>query len=294
MSDSPSSVDGQAGNVERDFHLQPGDVLFMSAESVANPGFPSAARIGDDVEAPTVTKHIADARQTSVLERAELSAEAAESFVDCFGTEPGHLAVPGIPTAECLFVLSVESPSDQSPDAAERPETEGTVIAVRLGVMSTDAVANHLPDLANALTKPKVFFIGGDNEPVVLGVAHVEDPRGGDIPLDPHAAAQRGVMLFGKNAQFLYIHTNAGSPSLDEQIKASGGELRGARLFHSYVATSLADVEEWIRAGYVHTEPAEPEDVMTSKPGETWRTIMARRPFPQNLFSTWALHPERN
>lgn len=237
-----------------DLHVSPGDILFMSARSVANPGFDGLG-FEDDV----------------------LDLDAMHTFTDCFGTEPGQLAAPGFPTADSLLVLSVED--------------NDTVIAVRLGVMSTDPVANHLPELAKALSKPKVFFIGGHNQPVVLGVGYLASS------MDAERAAhdeETSAPLFGKNHQFLHIHTGDPENSVEQQVAATGSELAGLRLFHSYVTAPVEQITQWVKAGFVEAEQATYEDVFAERPSETWRQIMARRPFPENLFSTWAQHPERN
>ena len=134
-----------------DLQLSPGDIIFMSAHSVANPGF------------------VAPASDSSFED------DAMQTFEDCFGTEPGELAAPGFPTADSILVLSVEQ--------------DLTFIGVRLGVMSTDPVANHLPELADKLTKPKVFFIGGENQPVVLGVC-----EGRTVGIDDHDLGRRNII----------------------------------------------------------------------------------------------------
>ena len=236
-----------------DLQLSPGDIIFMSAHSVANPGF------------------VAPASDSSFED------DAMQTFEDCFGTEPGELAAPGFPTADSILVLSVEQ--------------DLTFIGVRLGVMSTDPVANHLPELADKLTKPKVFFIGGENQPVVLGVGYLSNPIEAD---EAKQKINNGVPLFGKGHQFLHIRTGDPLQSVEQQIAAAGNERAGMRLFHSFVTGPVAHVKQWKQAGFVEVEQAEFADVFTEKPVETWRQIMARRPFPENLFSTWAQNPERN
>ncbi|MBC2682501.1 hypothetical protein [Corynebacterium anserum] len=278
MTDTPRSVDDSTadGREESARPIHAGDVLFMTARSVANPGFAGGVRYHGETGTSSYLGEAFDGEDgQGGFGGISISEEAAEAFSEVFGSEPGILAEPGIPTAEAIFVLTVEA--------------EGTIIGVRLGVMSTNAVANHLPDMAQKLTKPKVFFIGGEKHPIVLGVGYVKDP------MDAERAAQEGdSALFGKNHQFLYVHTGESAPSLEEQIARTGGTLKGLRLFHSYVTAEVSHIEEWKRAGLVDHEQATFEDVFTERPGETWRRIMARRPFPENLFVTWAQHPERN
>lgn len=275
MSDTPRSFDAPAED-EQVRTPRVGDVLFMTARSVANPGFAGGVRYQGETGSESYLGEAFEGEDgPGGFGGTSISEEAAEAFGEVFGAEPGFLAAPGIPTADAIFVLTVEP--------------EDTIIGVRLGVMSTNAVANHMPEMAQKLTKPKVFFIGGENQPVVLGVGFVDDP------MDAERAARDGdIALFGKNHQFLYVQTGESAPSLEEQVAETGGKLKGLRLFHSYVTASVEHIEEWIDAGLVDREPATFDDVFTDKPGETWRRIMARRPFPQNLFATWAQNPERN
>lgn len=226
-----------------------GDVLFQSPQVIADPdGF---------------------------IESGACSQEVLESFTSAFTTPPGNLSGPGTAAAEALFVLDVD-------------QDEGAVIAVKLGVMSSEAAGNHFPDLADKLTKPKVLFIGGHMEPVVLAVGLVDT----DVALDvPHR--------FGDEGQFLIMQTGESAPSVDEQVQAvtpdgAAPVLRGMRLFHSYVTFDAQAVNGWLDSGLVQSQPAKSQDVFSARPGETWRGIMRRRPFPENLFSTWALYPERN
>lgn len=277
--------DGAQNGTEDQFNVQPGDVIFQAPAVVVDPdGY----------------------LDTAAIEPAHL-----EAFVDAFGTSPGVLAVPGLPGADALLVLEVQ----------ENPEADGaTIVAVRLGLMSSEAVANHLPSLAEKLTKPKVFFIGGDNEPVVLAVGLLDADR---LELDAagaSAASSNGeaasgspeapapgspeanaapAARFGARGQFMLISTAEEAPSVDEQVAQVVGHvdpsmLRGLRLFHSYVLLDAADVRGWLDSGIAGLKAATAEDVFTDRPAETWRQIMKNSPFPKNLFATWASHPERN
>lgn len=226
-----------------------GDVLFQSPQVIADPdGF---------------------------IESGACSHEVLESFTNAFTAPPGYLSGPGMAAAEALFVLDVD-------------QEEGMVIAVKLGVMSSEAAGNHFPNLVDKLTKPKVLFIGGSMESVVLAVGLVDT----DVAL---ASSQR----FGDEGQFLILQTGDSAPSIDEQIQAVTPEgaatvLRGMRLFHSYVRFDSYALNGWLESGLVQAQPAKGQDVFATQPGETWRGLMRRRPFPENLFATWALHPERN
>lgn len=288
---------GTENGIESQFNVQPGDVIFQAPAVVVDPD--------------------------GYLDTADIEPAHLEAFVDAFGTSPGVLAVPGLPGADALLVLEVQDDPEaggQGPGAAQ--VGGATIVAVRLGLMSSEAVANHLPSLAEKLTKPKVFFIGGDNEPVVLAVGLLDADRleldaasgngeaASGSPEAPAAAnpeapgpgspeALAPATRFGARGQFMLVSTAEEAPSVDEQVAQVVGHvdpsvLRGLRLFHSYVILSAADVRGWLDSGIAGLQAATAEDVFTDRPAETWRHIMKNSPFPKNLFATWASHPERN
>ena len=264
------SADQQPNGTENQFNVRPGDVIFQAPAVVVDP--------------------------EGYLDTADIEPAHLEAFVDAFGTSPGVLAVPGLPGADALLVLEVQD----DPDAGG-----ATIVAVRLGLMSSEAVANHLPSLAEKLTKPKVFFIGGDNEPVVLAVGLLDadrlelDAAGASAASSSPEANAAPAARFGARGQFMLISTAEDAPSVDEQVAQVVGHvdpsmLRGLRLFHSYVLLNAADVRGWLDSGIAGLQAATAEDVFTDRPAETWRQIMKNSPFPKNLFATWASHPERN
>ncbi|WP_034985160.1 hypothetical protein [Corynebacterium jeikeium] len=273
------SAEQQPNGAENQFNVHPGDVIFQAPAVVVDPD--------------------------GYLDTADVDPAHLEAFVDAFGTSPGVLAVPGLPGADALLVLEVQDNPEadgQGPGAAQADGA--TIVAVRLGLMSSEAVANHLPSLADKLTKPKVFFIGGDNEPVVLAVGLLDADR---LELDAAGASAASgspealapATRFGARGQFMLISTAEEAPSVDEQVAQVVGHvdpsmLRGLRLFHSYVLLNAADVRGWLDSGIAGLQAATAEDVFTDRPAETWRQIMKNSPFPKNLFATWASHPERN
>lgn len=275
----PNGAEGQPNGAENQFNVQPGDVIFQAPAVVVDPD--------------------------GYLDTADVDPAHLEAFVDAFGTSPGVLAVPGLPGADALLVLEVQDNPEadgQGPGAAQADGA--TIVAVRLGLMSSEAVANHLPSLADKLTKPKVFFIGGDNEPVVLAVGLLDADRLELDAADASAASGSPEALapatrFGARGQFMLISTAEDAPSVDEQVAQVVGHvdpsmLRGLRFFHSYVLLNAADVRGWLDSGIAGLQAATAEDVFTDRPAETWRHIMKNSPFPKNLFATWASHPERN
>lgn len=271
--------DGTQNGTNDQINVHPGDVIFQAPAVVVDPD--------------------------GYLDTTDVDPAHLEAFVDAFGTSPGVLAVPGLPGADALLVLEVQDNPEADGQGLGAAQADGaTIVAVRLGLMSSEAVANHLPSLADKLTKPKVFFIGGDNEPVVLAVGLLDADR---LELDAAGASAASgspealapATRFGARGQFMLISTAEEAPSVDEQVAQVVGHadpsmLRGLRLFHSYVLLNAADVRGWLDSGIAGLQAATAEDVFTDRPAETWRHIMKNSPFPKNLFATWASHPERN
>lgn len=270
LSDGWDQSQDQSRDQQLPFDVQPGDVIFQSPAAVVDPaGF---------------------------VDSADVTVDDLQKFMSVFGNAPGVLAEPGLPGADALLVLEVQDGAgvDGSESSAESGADGATIIAVQLGLMSSEAAANHMPALADRLTKPKVFFIGGNQEPVVLAVGLLDSDR-----LELDATSTPAPTRFGKRGQFLLISTAESAPSVDEQVAAVVGHvdpsmLRGLRLFHSYVRLEVEDLRTWVETGLVGVQAATAEDVFTDRPAETWRQLMKKRPFPDNLFVTWASHPERN
>lgn len=259
----------QSRDPQLPFDVQPGDVIFQSPAAVVDPaGF---------------------------VDSADVTVDDLQKFMSVFGNAPGVLAEPGLPGADALLVLEVQDGAEPGTESSAESGADGaTIIAVQLGLMSSEAAANHMPALADRLTKPKVFFIGGNQEPVVLAVGLLDSDR-----LELDATSTPAPTRFGKRGQFLLISTAESAPSVDEQVAAVVGHvdpsmLRGLRLFHSYVRLEVEDLRTWVETGLVGVQAATAEDVFTDRPAETWRQLMKKRPFPDNLFVTWASHPERN
>ncbi|WP_295643743.1 YqgE/AlgH family protein [uncultured Corynebacterium sp.] len=201
-------------------------------------------------------------------------------------------------TGDVLLVISVD---------------DDHVTGVYLDQMTTEAVANQLPALAQKLTKPKVFFLGGSDVPgAVVAIGQLgeevdipedsghsagdtemspEDVAAGDAPRS--ASATEPVMLCEGHALLIDAQER-----LAQVVIAENQELdvpvEKLRLFVGFTELERAELDQWLAEGLVKFQRAVAEDVFGTKPGETWRQLMKRRPFPENLFSTWAQHPERN
>lgn len=168
---------------------------------------------------------------------------------------------------------------------------EDNIAGVYLDQMSTQAVANQLPALAEKLTKPKVFFLGGTDVPdavVALGQVAEEIALGSACADGGSAEAA----LAGR-AQIIDADERLAQIAITEDGQL-GVPVSRLRLFVGFTELSRTEVDEWLSEGAVQFQRAVADDVFGTKPGEGWRQLMKRRPFPENLFSTWAEHPERN
>ena len=161
---------------------------------------------------------------------------------------------------------------------------EENIAGVYLDQMSTQAVANQLPALADKLTKPKVFFLGGADVPnAVVALGQVAE----DVDLGNAEAVLAG------RAQIIDVEERLAQIAITEDGQL-GVPVSRLRLFVGFTELSRAEVDEWLSESAVQFQRAAADDVFGTKPGEGWRQLMKRRPFPENLFSTWAEHPERN
>ncbi|WJY73855.1 YqgE/AlgH family protein [Corynebacterium auriscanis] len=193
---------------------------------------------------------------------------------------------------------------------------EANVAGVYLDQMTTEAVANQLPALAQKLTKPKVFFLGGADVPgavVAIGQlsadVDVAATGAGDNAAEgagddaaegtengteqPSERAFQPAMICDGRALLIDAEERLAQVVITENQDLDV-PVENLRLFVGFTELARTELDEWLAEGSVQFQRAVAEDVFGSKPGETWRQLMKRRPFPENLFSTWAEHPERN
>lgn len=185
---------------------------------------------------------------------------------------------------------------------------EANVAGVYLDQMTTEAVANQLPALAQKLTKPKVFFLGGADVPgavVAIGQlsadVDVAATGAGDDAAEgtengteqPSEHAFQPAMICDGRALLIDAEERLAQVVITENQELDV-PVENLRLFVGFTELARTELDEWLAEGSVQFQRAVAEDVFGSKPGETWRQLMKRRPFPENLFSTWAEHPERN
>ncbi|OFT89289.1 YqgE/AlgH family protein [Corynebacterium sp. HMSC28B08] len=201
---------------------------------------------------------------------------------------------------------------------------EANVAGVYLDQMTTEAVANQLPALAQKLTKPKVFFLGGADVPgavVAIGQLSADvdvaatgagddaaegavDRRATGAGDDAAEGTENGTEQPSEHAFQPAMICDGRALLIDAEERLAqvvitenqewDVPVENLRLFVGFTELARTELDEWLAEGSVQFQRAVAEDVFGSKPGETWRQLMKRRPFPENLFSTWAEHPERN
>lgn len=189
---------------------------------------------------------------------------------DAFGRlheDPARLVEPGQPGSDVLFLMGIN------------PNDEESLMAIRLGDMTTEAVANHFPEHAKAAAKPKVFFRGGRTGTVSLVLAHV-------------SSADAGADGSGDAGDIAVLTPMPDDPDFSQQL--DGRRIISTRFFQGVELIDLDYTKRLLEAGLLECESASVTDIFTPRPAETWRNIMKRRPYPQNLFSAWAANPQRN
>lgn len=133
------------------------------------------------------------------------------------------------------------------------------------------AVANVIPEWAEAVSNPPTLYLGGPLQPqsvVGLGVTK----NGIDIEARPRLT---------KLANRL-VHVDLRAEP--EEIKES---LEGFRLFAGYAQWDGGQLEEEILRGDWYVAPALPGDVVVPARTDLWSEVLRRQPLPLPLFSTF-------
>lgn len=175
------------------------------------------------------------------------------------------LVAPGQAGSDVLFVF--QSPIENSAD----------LMALRLGEMTSTAIAQAFPEYAEYAVKPKVIFRGGDLYQnvyvVILGLR--ERGASPDTPL---------LMRF-------FLFTDAQTPP---PLDFGDYEVAAVRIFQGFDSVEEKVIAFFVQGGVLTEEYFTEDDFFTAHPTEAWRAVMKRSDFPNNLFSTWASYPERN
>ncbi|KAB1502821.1 hypothetical protein F7230_07400 [Corynebacterium sp. 320] len=197
-------------------------------------------------------------------------AEALSAF-KAFGRvhdNPAELVGPGQVGSDVLFTMGL-APGDQS-----------QLWALRLGEMWNIPLAEHFPELAPLAPKPTVVFNGGREEDLAIALAHVRRPDS-----DPESDG-------GVDGEIMGLVVHKGDPGFKDQL--DGATIVSIRMFRGFEKLDTEHVQLLLDGGLLETQDATLQDVFTSKPADIWRSLMRRRPFPENLLSTWASFPFRN
>ena len=123
---------------------------------------------------------------------------------------------------------------------------------------SATPVAEHLPQLADLLASPPMFFVGG---PVAVG----------------------GLLALGRrrlDTAASHVTEVAGPVVLVEPQALVNGEVEGldlVRLFTGYSGWAPGQLDAELTSGAWHVVQALPDDVFTSDPDQLWRSVMRRQ-----------------
>lgn len=151
-------------------------------------------------------------------------------------------------------------------------------IGVILNKRSEIAVANVLPDWANAVVNPAALYIGGPvNQQAVVGVGMTQM----GVKIDEHSQLQRLANRL--------VHVNLRSDPLEMSVL-----MTGLRLFAGYSEWQPGQLDEEIERGDWYVVPALPGDVIMPGFVDLYAEVMRRQPMPLPLFATYPLDPSEN
>lgn len=173
--------------------------------------------------------------------------------------------------------LLVAGPSLQDPNFAN------TVVVVlecsedgALGLVtnrpSETAVADVLPNWQHLAKEPTMVFKGGPvSREGVLGLASIEP---GTEP--PHAQL---------------IHSRLALLDLSHDAEEVSGHINAVRFFAGHAGWGSEQLQSELGQGGWYVVDAHPDDAVTSKPDELWRTVLTRK---GGVFTTVAPDPSQN
>ncbi len=135
---------------------------------------------------------------------------------------------------------------------------------------SETQVVEHLPELADSVISPSVFFVGG---PVAVG----------------------GLLALGRrrlDGHNDHLTPLAGPLALvdpDALLNGDVDELDTVRVFTGYSGWGSGQLEAELAAGAWHVVEATPDDVLCAEPDSLWRTVMRRQ---GGRLASQSLYPE--
>jgi putative transcriptional regulator len=138
-------------------------------------------------------------------------------------------------------------------------------------------VGEPLPQWEHLAAEPAVLFLGGpvQHQAVICLARTAPGPDGGDGSERSPAGWSDGV-----DEDWKEVAPGIGTIDLDGDPDNVGGPNRQVRMFAGYAGWSAGQLEGEIAAGAWWVVEAETGDAFTLDPGELWRRVLRRQPWP--------------
>jgi len=183
---------------------------------------------------------------------------------DGFASLKGQLLIASATLLDPNFFRTVVLVTEHTPEAA---------MGLVLNRPSELPVSEALPDLAELLEDGALVHIGGPVQPnAVVALADLDDPsRAAELVLD-------GIGFLGP----------------DEDPASLAGDVARMRIFAGYSGWGEGQLEAELAEDAWIVEPALPDDVFATEPGELWSAVLRRKGGPFAILARLPLDPSLN
>ena len=175
----------------------------------------------------------------------------------------GHLLVAGPALVDPNFHRSVVLVGEHGEEGA---------LGVILNRTSESTVDEAVPELAALVEGSAPIHVGG--------------------PVQPSAIVILAEFVEPERAETLVLEDIGFLPSEIDPDEL--GELRRARVFAGYAGWGPGQLDDELREGSWIVEPADPEDVFTTDPGELWSEVLRRKGGPFGVLALMPPDPSLN
>lgn len=144
-------------------------------------------------------------------------------------------------------------------------------------------VGEPLPQWEHLAAEPAVLFLGGpvQHQAVIC--------LGRNLPAPTLATSEGGEG--GDSSEWKEVAPGVGTIDLDQDPDDVVGRVRQVRMFAGYAGWGAGQLESEMEAGAWWVVDAEPEDAFTLEPGQLWKQVLRRQPFPLAFVSYYPGDP---
>lgn len=146
-------------------------------------------------------------------------------------------------------------------------------------------VSEPLPQWEHLAAEPAVLFLGGPvQHQAVICLARNVSSTGLAVAADQQSEADDAE-------DWKEVAPGVGTIDLDQDPDEVEGRVRQVRMFAGYAGWGAGQLESEIEAGAWWVVDAEPEDAFTLDPGQLWKQVLRRQPFPLAFVSYYPDDP---